>query len=209
MSVNTPYKHLFDKARARVNEYVHPDVWLHINAIVNKRHRTVGGTCGFNVYTITSTIMLNGSLFDVINDSERYEIICHELAHAIIQVSNTKDNRKHHGSIWKSFYTKMGGTGNRSHIHTVPRNIIKRIVIKRKDDNSIFFVTSHEVKNILLKSNKFYEFEFIGNIQVNKNTKNYTWTEFYSEYHRDNYKNIELSIDCSPKYRRTMKKLLC
>lgn len=173
--MNQPYMNLINRARIALGDAAFGIPWERISVVLDDRMRTCGGTSTYRFATKQATVKLNRQLFERLNDTERYEIISHELAHAILQVTGKSDK---HGPRWQSLHQKMGGTAARCHTHEVQHNKVKRVVLERKTDSKLFLVTAGFVKHGINT-----QYSVVGVAKICRNSMSYSWERLENKTH--------------------------
>jgi predicted SprT family Zn-dependent metalloprotease len=167
----TPYSALVNKAIAPYLAKIAGKGMIKVT--MSNRMKTTGGTCSFHHSSKFAEIKLNSELFSRLSDHDRFEIIAHELGHAVVLILGIRDSS--HGYNWASVVRAMGGNPSRTHDHDVEHKLIKRHVFARKSDGRIAMVTSQFIKNKVSLSNLVNVYNHVGVAVFNRNKKTYSW----------------------------------
>jgi predicted SprT family Zn-dependent metalloprotease len=145
-----------------------------ITVEMNDRMRTMGGYSAYRHNTRCATVSLNRQLFERLNDAERYDIISHELAHAILQTNGHE--YEHHGPRWVNLHRSLGGDGERTHDYKVKRNVVRRVIVMHKASGKCMSLTmtrwNRGNKGALLGVAAY-----LGRVACDLNTNTYRWEE--------------------------------
>lgn len=180
---HTPYPHLVDRAIAASDAAGLPPIKdINLKILMNPRHRTKGGVCKFYRATRECIVELNELLFQSINDEERYDILSHEIAHAICFHYGIGAK---HDFGWQSVHRKLGGTSEHCHQHfkEIKHNMVRRVVAKDNRTGKLEFLTtnfSNRLKKCICYDSQLTRvnpYQRLGEIALDKNNRTIQWLE--------------------------------
>jgi len=173
----TQYLHLVQKAIAHYNAANGRFCgWDKIAIWLDGAMRTTGGICRFSPSAGRCLIGLNKKLFETLDDDARFEVVAHEMGHAVCALSGKIQG---HNYEWECAVRLLGGHPKRCHNHEVKHNLVRRFVVLdiAKNDITVF-------KPALYKKLKWLwttghptgaTFAPVGCVAVDRNTRTYRW----------------------------------
>jgi len=156
-------------------------VGLPLGIFMNDRMRTVGATCVIRPALRVATIQLNTQLFATLTADQQGAIIAHELAHALAFFLGYV--REHHGHRWQWIAKALGDSGERLHTHDVQHNLVRRRIYAHKTNGKLYALSLQKSKNISF--NVRMVLEFVGEVEVDRNTHTYRWSRLIVNELRD------------------------
>lgn len=187
---HTPYGEMLNKIVALSPFQID---WSRIKVVMDMRLRTTGGIAMYSNLTRLSVIKLNATLFATLNDAERYEILAHEMAHAILHQQNIFDK---HGYRWQNLHRRLGGTAERCHKHKVIHNVRRRVIIRCQKKGICIVITLqkwNKLRNLI--QTKQIPYDFVGVIACDLDTHTYRWEKLVYPELRETpiIKNLKLA----------------
>lgn len=174
----TQYIHLVQKAIQH-----HRDAngrfydWDRLTVNLDTGMRTTGGICRFFPRDNKCVIGLNKQLFETLSDDERFEIVAHEMGHAVCMLTGLL--KAGHGYEWEHANRLLGGHPKRCHNHDVKHNIVRRFVVLDIAKNALTIFKPALYKKLQWLWTTGHDtgkkFSPIGCVAVDRNTRTYRW----------------------------------